>query len=118
MTNEEWCRTILMTFFPHLVTGQTEISPALSRIAGEIYQDWHGLRGFTNAVNEAAHRVPYGASPGPAWLMNVVVGAARRQINGLETPDPLVRARIQREYYGRMQLALGGHTTAAGLLAL
>jgi len=76
MTNEDWCRLVLAKFFPALVNAQTAISPALSRLAGEIWNDWHSVQPFAQAVP----KMPNYSRPGVLFPVQLVATYAWRRL--------------------------------------
>jgi len=107
MTNDEWCRTVLKKFFPSNITNQTIMSPALSKIAGQIWRDWQQMKGFSGAVDVAAHNLPHGAPPNVTWVGQVLLTIAWRTFAGEQAVDPWLRARLQQKFGPDFRIAIG-----------
>lgn len=105
MTNDEWCRVVLKKFFPPpTVDDSTIISPALAKITGEIWQDWHGIEPFARALPA----IPlYGAPPDRTWILRVLGTAVwRRFTDDPFAVTPTVQARIRQRFGSRVQSAV------------
>src|SRR5580698_4297475 len=98
MTNDDWCRMVLGKFFKPELIPASPLSPALIGIAGRIWRDWQQMKGFTGAVDVAAHNAPYGAPPDFKWLGKVLISSTWRTFAGEQAVDPWLRARIQQKF--------------------
>ena len=105
MTNEEWCKIVLHKFFDKLVDAQTPFNPALSRVAGEIWNDWHSIQPFAQAVP----KMPDYDRPGLLFPVQLVTTYAWKKF----TADPYevdwaVKARIERNFAYKVHAAISG----------
>jgi hypothetical protein len=107
MTNDQWCRFVLKKFFPNSISDQTPVSPALSKLAGQIWQEWQQVSGFSGVVDVAAHKTPYGVPPGFKWVGQVLFTAAWHRFSGEQAIDPWARARIQQKFGPQFRIAMG-----------
>jgi hypothetical protein len=105
MGTQEWCIEVIARFFPHLVTPLTFVSPALSRVAGEIWNDWHSVQSFAQAIPKMPDY-----SPPSDFLAVQLMGSFvwRRFMADPDAVDWAVRARIQRAYHMRVLAAISG----------
>src|ERR1700694_1977607 len=76
MTNTEWCLSVLKQFWPrNVIDDQTKVTPAVSQIAGQIWNEWLKMGLFTGSVNVLALKNP-STPPGLTWVAEVIVSTA------------------------------------------
>ena len=81
MTNRDWCLSVLKAFWGGgLIVDTTDVNPALSQIAGEIWNEWVRLRAFTGAIDVLAHNNP-STPPDGLWLLEVAFSWAWQEFS-------------------------------------